>query len=231
MGKAKDYSNGKIYMLKCNVTGLVYYGSTAYKYLSQRFREHKKDYKIWLEGKRGYISSFEVIKNGNYDMILVELYPCSCVEELKSRERFYMENNACVNVKIPYRSQEEWDEYYKNYRQEYIEKNPEYFKAYYENHKEKYQIYHKEYEVKNKDRRTEQKLIWTNANKEQLNTYRKKYAEENKDKIANYKKEWAESRKEKVQCECGSNVSKLGLNSHLKTKLHQNYLSTVNKET
>ena len=40
-------NHGKIYKLICNVTGLVYYGSTT-ESLKQRLSEHKNKYKRYL---------------------------------------------------------------------------------------------------------------------------------------------------------------------------------------
>jgi hypothetical protein len=97
----KDYSKGKIYKLVCNETGLVYYGHTTYEYLSQRLAKHIQHYKEWLEGKARFITAFEIIKNNNYEIILLESYPCNSIDELKARERYYIENNERVNKNIP----------------------------------------------------------------------------------------------------------------------------------
>lgn len=109
MVKAKiDYSKGKIYKLICNTTGLTYYGHTTKEYLSQRLDSHRNDCRRWLNGKKNYVTAFKIIKNNNYDIILVELYPCGSINELKSRERYYIENNECVNKYIPLRTDQEY---------------------------------------------------------------------------------------------------------------------------
>jgi hypothetical protein len=33
--------------------------------------------------------------------VLVENYPCNSKDELKARERYYIENNDCVNINVP----------------------------------------------------------------------------------------------------------------------------------
>lgn len=107
------YQRGKIYKLVCNKTGKVYYGSTCEKRLSIRKAKHKNNYKNYLAGKTNFTTSFNIIENNDYDIVLVELYPCQIKDELLARERFFIENNECVNKSIPGRSQKESK---KNYR-------------------------------------------------------------------------------------------------------------------
>jgi hypothetical protein len=102
-----DYQQGKIYKIVCNTTGLTYYGSTTRARLASRITSHRSNFKQYKEGK-SYISSFEVLKNGNYDYSLVENYPCNSKDELHSRERFWIVNNACVNKVIPKRTKNEY---------------------------------------------------------------------------------------------------------------------------
>ena len=42
-----DYSKGKVYKIVCNITGLIYVGSTTKEYLCQRLTAHKNDYQIF----------------------------------------------------------------------------------------------------------------------------------------------------------------------------------------
>jgi len=97
-----DYSKSKIYKIICNTTGLVYFGSTT-QLLCQRKAKHIDNFI-----KNGNTTSKFVLENNNYEMILVENYPCLNKEELHSRERFYIENNNCVNKYIPNRNIKEW---------------------------------------------------------------------------------------------------------------------------
>ena len=155
------YENGKIYRLVCNITNKNYYGSTT-QLLSKRLYEHKRDYKKYLNNNKNYITSFEIIKGNNFEIILVELFNCSCKLELEKRERYYIENNECVNKNIPTRTIKEWckinKEYLKDYKKVYYEKNKikikelqkEKNKLYKENNKEKLKEYYKQYYLKNK---------------------------------------------------------------------------------
>ena len=55
-----DFSKAKIYKIVCNVTNLVYVGFTTQK-LSQRLQHHRNDYKLYLDSKYHYVSSFKMI--------------------------------------------------------------------------------------------------------------------------------------------------------------------------
>lgn len=127
----KDYSKGKIYRLVCNVTGLQYIGHTIQP-LSVRKAGHVKDYKVWKSNKRGYVTSFKVMENDNFDICLIEDYPCENVEQLKARERYWLEQTEeTVNKNIPSRTTAEYyrdnPDFYRQYRQEYYKANKAYF--------------------------------------------------------------------------------------------------------
>ena len=83
-----DFKNGKIYVIICNETGERYFGSTAQP-LSKRLSQHQKMYK--------YCKSQPIIKRGDYDMVLLEDYPCNSLSELMERENYYIKNNKCLN--------------------------------------------------------------------------------------------------------------------------------------
>ena len=72
-----DYQLGKIYKIECNVTGKVYIGSTCEPILARRLAGHITSYKRYLNGKFHYISSFDVLQNEDYDIVLIESYPCN----------------------------------------------------------------------------------------------------------------------------------------------------------
>ena len=87
-----DYSNGKIYKIVCNITNKIYIGSTTVS-LSQRLAHHRAHCKK--------ISSFEILKGGNFSIFLVEDFPCERREQLLKREREVIEQMDCVNKNIP----------------------------------------------------------------------------------------------------------------------------------
>ena len=103
-----NYQDGKIYKIVCNITGLVYIGSTCKHYLSQRLQNHKSEYNMFKKNGKRYISSFKVLENGNYNILLLELYPCNTKDELHAKERYYMESIDCVNLQLVGRTSKEW---------------------------------------------------------------------------------------------------------------------------
>jgi len=145
-----DYSKGKIYRIVCDTSGEVYYGSTIQS-LSMRLTGHKVD------AKRSRCSSKQIIDRGNYSIVLVEEYPCENKEQLARRERFYIDNNVCVNKVIPTRTLQEYRDVNKAWKAEYNKQHRE---------------HNKEYNKKLRD-----------ANRESLNEKARLYREDNKEKI------------------------------------------------
>jgi hypothetical protein len=150
-----DYQLGKIYKIVCNTTGKVYYGSTCEPTLARRLAKHVGNFNGWSNGKDHFVSSFIILENNNYQIILVEKYPCDDKMELLKRERYFIENNECVNKSIPSRSaKESVQEYYKEnkdniliQKKKYYEENKndkkEYSKNHYEENKDKIILYAK----------------------------------------------------------------------------------------
>jgi hypothetical protein len=113
--KPKDYQQGKIYKIECRKTKRVYIGSTCSKYLSQRKGDHMKKYRKWKKGikdNRGkipFVQGFLIIDDGDYFFKLVERYPCNNVDELRTRERYWIENTPnCINLQTPSKTKAEW---------------------------------------------------------------------------------------------------------------------------
>jgi hypothetical protein len=106
-GKMVNYSNGKVYKLVSFQSNDVYYGSTCSP-LSKRFAGHKSQYKRWKAGKIRHMSSFEIVKHPDTEIILVENVNCASKEALHAAERRYIENNECVNKFIPGRTCKEY---------------------------------------------------------------------------------------------------------------------------
>jgi hypothetical protein len=83
-----------------------------------------------------------VMENDDYDILLLEIYPCNWKDELHTRERYYIQNNECVNKSIPLRTGKE---YYVEHKEEiltrhqkYREENKDLIKQQYEKNKDKY---------------------------------------------------------------------------------------------
>jgi hypothetical protein len=103
------YVNGKIYKIVCNETNEVYYGSTILS-LKDRIIKHKCSLKC---------ESRQIINRNNYYYELIEDYSCNNRKELETRERWYIENNKCINKIIPTRTLKE---YYQENKEKILEK-------------------------------------------------------------------------------------------------------------
>ena len=179
-----NYENGKIYKLVGG--GFTYYGSTC-STLRQRLCGHKKSFK-----QNKNISSKLLFETGDeVKIFLVEKFPCVDKMELNARERWYIENNECVNRIIPTRTKKEYREAHK---EQLKEKNKEYYEA-------------------NKEHKKEKNKEYREAHKEQLKEKDKERYKANKDKVL-------KKQSEKITCECGVVIRKDSLSIHKKTKKH-----------
>ena len=184
-----DYQNGKIYKIVNDKLGLTYYGSTT-QILSQRMGGHIVAKKRFDNGKCPNMTSFQLL-DGNQKIYLVEKYPCNDKNELERRERYYIENNDCVNKCIPSRTNKE-------YRIDNKDKIKQYQKEYDKNNKDKKKEYMKEYQKDNKDKRKEYDKEYYIDNKDKKKQYSKQYYIDNKDKINEYQKQYRD--KNKLKC-------------------------------
>ena len=218
-----DYSKGQIYHIYCNITGETYYGSTV-NTLAKRMGKHRDEAK---ENSKNCASK-SIINRGDYDYSLVENYKCNNKQELHARERYWIENNECVNIVVPGRTKKEWyeankdkiSENHKKYYEENKDKIIEQKKGYYDTNKDKISERDREYRQNNKDKISEQKKEWYEANKDKISEQKKGYYDTNKDKISEHKKE-------KVICECGCEISRTNLSRHRKTKFHQEFIQSL----
>lgn len=101
-----NYSNSKIYKIIDNTNGNIYIGSTCQP-LSKRLAAHRSAYNQYMKGKK-YVKSCDILKNNDYNIILIENYSCTDKEELLARERYFIENTKCINTNIPGRKSNEW---------------------------------------------------------------------------------------------------------------------------
>ena len=208
-----DYSKSKVYNIVCNITGQTYYGSTVQK-ISQRMNGHRNKVSKCL--------SKPIIERGDYHYGLVEDYKCDNLEQLLMRERYYIDNNDCVNKVVPGRTHKEWYETNKDkiikqqkvYEEENKDKIIERNKVYNEANKDKISEQKKGYYEANKDKISERNKVYNEANKDKISERQRVYSQVNKDKITEY-------RKQRVVCECGCEIVRRCLSKHRKSKVHQ----------
>jgi hypothetical protein len=87
----KDFNKSFIYKITNGV--LDYYGSSADTY------DNRKSTHVAPSNK---CTSKKIINSGlPWTMVIIEYFPCSCVEELEDREAWYIMNNECVNEHLP----------------------------------------------------------------------------------------------------------------------------------
>lgn len=158
-----EMKKGIIYSIKCNVTGKSYIGSTKGK-LPARMARHKYQHKLYKNGKFNYITSFDIIENGDYISTILEDVEYNDENDFKQRERYYIENTEnTVNRCIIGRT------------------HSEYSKDYYQNHKEEMKTTSRNWYNEHKD----EKKDYYNKHKQRI----KNYYLEHRDKIIQYQKD------------------------------------------
>ena len=120
------YQNSKIYKLVNDSMNLTYYGSTIQP-LAKRFSAHKNR----IGNIYRKCSSAELFVSGECKIYLVEEFPCETRKELLKRERYWIENNECVNKCLPCITKEEQKAYKKEWssRPENLKKRRDYKEA------------------------------------------------------------------------------------------------------
>ena len=149
-----NYQNAKIYRIVCNISGKQYIGSTCEPRLCMRLAKHKADYKRYLKTNKRYITSYEILKNENHYIELIESCNCKSRDELHKIEGKYIREMECVNKNIPGRNDEEKIESKRNW---------------YENNRVKILESKRIYDKNNKERKSKYAQKWHEANKDEVN--------------------------------------------------------------
>lgn len=89
----KNFNNGIIYGIICKTTNNLYIGSSV-EAPHIRLAKHRYEYK---NKNRPNISSRACFTNNNYDIIVIEKYPCNNQNELQSREALHIIKNKLCN--------------------------------------------------------------------------------------------------------------------------------------
>ena len=152
------YQNGKIYKIECNVTGSVYIGSTCELLLCRRLAGHVSNYKGYKRYGKRYVTSYKVLENDDYNIYLIELFPCNSIDELLAREGHHIKLNGCVNKVIAGRT----------------------MKEYLTDNKDKLANNSREHYIKNKDKIRERNI----KNKDKISEKKREHYVINKDKIS-----------------------------------------------
>jgi len=119
--KYNKYTHSSIYKIVDNTNGNIYVGSTIQQPLVRRLDNHRGHYKKYLEGKERKCMSYDILDNGDYNIYLIEDYPCENRDQLRMREQYWIERTTCINKHVAYRSEEYKKEYQKNNRAKNLE--------------------------------------------------------------------------------------------------------------
>jgi len=214
---AINYSKSCIYKIVCNDINITecYVGSTT------KFSTRKNQHKTNCNNENGtkynvYVYQFIRDHGGwdNWDMLEIEKYECNDNNELKARERYWIEElKAVLNQRIPTRTK---DEYYNdnkeqidNYKKQWVDEN-----------KDRLKEYRKQRRINNKEKDNENNRQRYLLNKDII-------LQRNCQRYQDKKEEILQKQKEKIECECGSVVRKADICKHNKTKLHQAFIQTI----
>jgi hypothetical protein len=124
--------------------GDVYYGSFSKGDINIRLSEHKSRYKRYINNtSTDYCHTFKLFEKYSIENCTIELVENTLynnADDLKWKEREYIENNNCVNKNKPITTENEKKENSKEYNKQYYDNNREY----YQEHNKQYRTDHKQ---------------------------------------------------------------------------------------
>lgn len=209
----KDYSKGKIYVIRNNIDDRTYIGSTC-QTLSQRMTQHRQNIKDLKKNSTKLYQAMIELGIENFYIELIEEYACETQEQLRKREGENIRSyQSTMNQAIAGRSAKEW--YYDNIdinhakAKEYREANKDKISLRQAEHYKQNVEKKKEYREANKDRikkvreeyketANEKRKIWYQNNIDYARERDRAYFEANKDKITARKKELRDLNRDKV---------------------------------
>ena len=217
------YHNGKIYKIVDVDHNKQYIGSTT-ETLSRRMAHHKHQYKMFNQGLRTKVCSFDLFDEFGIDnckIELIEYFNCETKDEQLKREGEHKKNNECLNRFIAGRTNKEYyidnGDYIKSYRKQYREDNLDKLKKkakdyrqenadkikqsrqeYYKENKEKVLSRNAEYQNKHKDRLDEYRRDYREKHKGEKKLYGEIYRKNNKEYLNNQCKDWYDKYKDEI---------------------------------
>ena len=229
-----SYSTGIVYKIVCTQDSEIVYIGSTFNLLRQRWQEHKRKYKSYLEGEGRCVTIFPYFtKYGieNFKILKIKEYKC-CRNDIRDAKHLHVfeqlwinKTKGCINKNSAFRIA-------KLYNKEYNKNNIEKKKEHYQNNKQRIKERIKEHYQNNKQRISERKKEYRKNNSERISEREKEYQKNNKERISEREKEYRKNNserinerrnqlKEKVECEiCKSHISKGSLHGHKKSKKH-----------
>ena len=196
---SRSYTNGRIYCIRNNINDDVYVGSSCQP-LSKRMEKHRYDVRNHKKNSCLLYQKMNELGIENFYIELIEEYPCENVEQLRKREGEWIRKMATLNSQIAGRTTTE----------------------YVKDTKEQKKYYDKLYHQQNKEKRSSQAKERYEQDKERIKQKSNDNYYKNIDKVKEY-------RQQCVECPCGGKFLILNRSRHLKSKHHQNYEQSLNK--
>lgn len=196
------------YKIVCNDSGLIYVGSTIQP-IEKRLQAHEYNYRLYLENRYNFTTSFTIIEKNNYTIQLIECVECVDRKQRNSIELLHILNENSVNKYQPGRDR-------KKYKIDNKERIKEQSTQYRQDNKEKIKEQGMQYRQDSKEKIKQ----YYNDNKENLKEYQRQYQRDNKERIDR-------KRNEKFICPCGGKYTDRHKSRHMRTKKHIDYLATL----
>ena len=215
-----DYNKSIIYKIYDNTNGDTYYGSTCNE-LRFRIKSHKSNARA--ESTARPCKSKSIILNDDWIYSVVEKFPCETKHELHTRERYWIENNNCVNKQIPTKTQKEYDdERYANNKEEEQKRA----RDYYNNHKEEQSARSKQYGAENRAWIQEKRAVLVQCDCGMM--VQKYYLPKHKTTTNHINlMNPPPPPPTIIICECGLEIARIRKSKHIKTAKHAKLLALI----
>jgi hypothetical protein len=175
--------------------------------------DHRGDYKLYLNKKFSYLSSFEILQyNDAYIELLFE-GEFSSRNDLDRKEGGFQRSMECVNKNIAGRTKKE----------------------HYEENKDEISVKGKKYRKENPEKIKERSKKYYANNKPKILEYQAQYYDKNQEKVIERAKDYREEhldqiharRQQTYKCECGSINCIENKARHESSVQHQTYLNSL----
>ena len=150
------YDNGKIYRITNNIDEMIYIGSTCLP-LRKRFYCHKTEQHAGKGQNRRLFMHAEKYGWKEFDIYLLEDFPCDDIGELRIREEFHRKHvpvDICLNMYRAYATDEDRKLNNKQSRQRHVASYNNYMRQFQQRPQSK--AYQKQWHADNRDKRNMQ---------------------------------------------------------------------------
>ena len=209
---SNKYNHSRIYKIQSNLTDKIYIGSTTQS-LAQRLSDHVRHYNQYINKTlTEYTTSYDIIKQGDYFITLIEECNFNNKQQLFRREGELIKFNInnCVNTRIEGRTNKE-------YRLDNKEIIAEKEKLKYQHNKEHILKHTKQYRLDNKEIIAVKEKQFREDHKERIHDYFVQHYIEHRETKLEYAKQ-------PYTCVCGSSSTVSHKSRHENTIYHKLYI-------